>query len=434
MYCDCKIYAFNDILFNLGSKYARCMGAWFSAGVHFSLIALAGISMRNGSFIDWLQNLLTAGLSISIVDFTIVIISTIISIVFHEIGHAVAAASEGAQIEYVAIFVAVLFPGALVALNYDQLQNLSLFSKLRIYCAGIWHNVILCAVCLLLTVLLPVVLYPFYVSGDGLMVMGNPEPSPLSEYLSAHDVILSVDGLRIATTDEWIKMLAQGNTEKISGSGKGYCVPNSWMDASKNLWQISDSLSCPDELVAFEKLICNGSVIFDEIGKNSDQKEAEGKYCLIAKDVVKLHKCGNGWWRTEHDGSNCTCSQDEYCLEPVLNPGFSWIEVSYARPYSLGCLQKDRNISSHATDNNLGQNPCEGSFVYVGDLSSSARSVKLSPYRPRWALFLPIAYVPYIMGNGLSCLLHVSAALAVVNCLPCIFWTVKRFWRLAYVT
>lgn len=44
--------------------------------------------------------------------------------------------------EYVAIFMAVLFPGALVALNYDLLENLPLFSMLRIYCAGIWHNVI----------------------------------------------------------------------------------------------------------------------------------------------------------------------------------------------------------------------------------------------------------------------------------------------------
>jgi hypothetical protein len=43
--------------------------------------------------------------------------------------------------EYVAIFIAVLFPGALVALNYDLLENLPLFSMLQIYCAGIWHNV-----------------------------------------------------------------------------------------------------------------------------------------------------------------------------------------------------------------------------------------------------------------------------------------------------
>lgn len=100
-------------------------------------------------------------------------------------------------------------------------------------------------------------------------------------------------------------------------------------------------------------------------------------------------------------------------------PGFSWIEISYARPYSLECLQKEGNLSSsHATNYNFGPSPCGGTFVYVGDLSSAARSVKLSPYRPRWALFLFIADVPYILEKCLSCLLHVNAALAAVNCLP----------------
>lgn len=106
-------------------------------------------------------------------------------------------------------------------------------------------------------------------------------------------------------------------------------------------------------------------------------------------------------------------------MVPVLTPGFSWIEISYARPYSLECLQKEGKISSsHATTDNFGPSPCGGTFVYVGDLSLAARSVKLSPYRPRWALFLFIADVPYILENCLSCLLHVSAALAAVNCLP----------------
>ncbi|TKW15728.1 hypothetical protein SEVIR_5G255500v4 [Setaria viridis] len=448
-YCDCKIYAFNDTLFSLGSKYARFMRAWFSIGVYFSVIALVGISLmllwesigvfyfRSGCLSAWLKNLLTSGHSISIMDTTIIIMSTILSIAFHEFGHAIAAASEGVEIEYVAIFVAVLFPGAFVALNYDRLLNLPLFSMLRIYCAGIWHNVVLCAVCVLMTLSLPAVLYPLYVSGDGLMVTGISQTSPLSEHLSAHDVILSVDGLKITRIDEWIKILNQDTTAKSNGpeflegsqryvatsSGKGYCVPESWMDASKNLWHIRDKLPCPDELIAFEKAISNGSAILTEkTGRGSDQKEVEGKYCLIAKDVVKLRKCGNGWQRTEDDGISRACFEDEYCLVPVLTPGFSWIEVSYAKPYSLGCLQRGGNLSSssHPANNDLGQSPCEGSFVYVGDLLSAARSVRLSPYQPRWTLLF-LADIPYILGNGLSSLLHASAALAVVNCLPVYF-------------
>uniref|UniRef100_A0A0D9YCJ6 Endopeptidase S2P n=1 Tax=Oryza glumipatula TaxID=40148 RepID=A0A0D9YCJ6_9ORYZ len=436
-YCDCKIYSFNDIIFNLGWRYARYMRAWFSAGVYFSVVALVGISVMllwdsigavyfsGRSFSTWLQNLLASSFGISIMDIAAIIASTVFSIAFHEFGHAVAAASEGIQIEYVAVFVAALFPGALIALNCDQLQNLPLFSMLRIYCAGIWHNVMLCGVCVIMALLLPVVLYPLFVTG-GLMITGVPEASPLSGYLSAHNFILSVDGLNITRADEWMKMLTQDNVVQISsrdllegsegyratGSRKGYCVPNSWMDASKNLWQINDKLSCPDDLVAFQRMSEKG------IGK----KEVEDKYCLIAKDVVKLKKCGNGWRGVEDGRSNFTCLEDEYCLVPVLGPGISWIEISYARPYSLECLQKERNSSLlHDGNNNPGLGPCQGTFVYAGDLLSAAHSIKLSSYRPRWPLLLFIADVPRILQDGLSCLFRVSAALAVVNCLPVYF-------------
>lgn len=50
--------------------------------------------------------------------------------------------SEGLKLEYVAVFIALLFPGALVAFNHDALQDSSCFSALRIYCAGIWHNTV----------------------------------------------------------------------------------------------------------------------------------------------------------------------------------------------------------------------------------------------------------------------------------------------------
>uniref|UniRef100_A0A0D9V3N0 Uncharacterized protein n=1 Tax=Leersia perrieri TaxID=77586 RepID=A0A0D9V3N0_9ORYZ len=255
-------------------------------------------------------------------------------------------------------------------------------------------------------------------------ITGVPETSPLSGYLSTYDFILSVDGLNMTRSDEWMKMLAQDNVEKTrsldllegyeshgaTGSRKGYCVPNSWMDASKNLWKINDNLSCPDDLLFFQKMS----------GKSSDKKEAEEKYCLIANDVVKLKKCGNGWQGTEDDRNNfAACLEDEYCLMPVLGPGISWIEISYARPYSLECVQKEGNSSlMHGANNNPGLSPCQGTFVYAGDLLSAAHSIKLSSYRPRWPLLLLIADAPRVLEHGLSSLFRVSAALAVVNCLP----------------
>ncbi|CAJ1942091.1 unnamed protein product [Sphenostylis stenocarpa] len=53
--------------------------------------------------------------------------------------------SEGIQIEYIAIFIAILFPGALVAFNYELLQTLPHLTALRVYSAGIWHNAV-CAI------------------------------------------------------------------------------------------------------------------------------------------------------------------------------------------------------------------------------------------------------------------------------------------------
>lgn len=50
--------------------------------------------------------------------------------------------SEGVQMKYIAIFIAVLFPGALVAFNHELLQALQRVTALRVYCAGIWHNAV----------------------------------------------------------------------------------------------------------------------------------------------------------------------------------------------------------------------------------------------------------------------------------------------------
>lgn len=50
--------------------------------------------------------------------------------------------SEGVRIEYIALFLAILLPGALVAISHELLQNIPRFAEIRIYCAGVWHNAV----------------------------------------------------------------------------------------------------------------------------------------------------------------------------------------------------------------------------------------------------------------------------------------------------
>ncbi|XP_039122072.1 uncharacterized protein LOC120258690 [Dioscorea cayenensis subsp. rotundata] len=161
-FCDFRIYAFNDRLFSFGWRHARFLKVWFAIGVAFSFVALIGsimillwelagnfhlgreISVHDHRSVNWLfgTTSLVPGLSLSVMDTVIIVFSTLFSVAIHELGHAIAAASTGLQIEYIAVFLAIIFPGALVAFNYDVLQSLPRFSMLRIYCAGIWLNAV----------------------------------------------------------------------------------------------------------------------------------------------------------------------------------------------------------------------------------------------------------------------------------------------------
>lgn len=43
-------------------------------------------------------------------------------------------------------------------------------SALQVVCAGVWHNAVLCALCWLCALLLPLLLMPVYTTGTGAVV------------------------------------------------------------------------------------------------------------------------------------------------------------------------------------------------------------------------------------------------------------------------
>lgn len=70
----------------------------------------------------------------------------------------------------VGVFIFLVFPGAFVAF-VDEFEDLSPFNKMKIYCAGVWHNVIIVLIALLLSTTLTFWMSPFYVYNDGAMVL-----------------------------------------------------------------------------------------------------------------------------------------------------------------------------------------------------------------------------------------------------------------------
>ncbi|KAK1301806.1 hypothetical protein QJS10_CPB12g01088 [Acorus calamus] len=374
---------------------------------------------------NWLFGISFPGLSVSLVDIVQAVFTTLISIAVHEFGHAVAAASEGVQIEYIALFLALLFPGALVCLDDDLLQSLPKFSLLRIYCAGIWHNVMLCAGCGLSLCLLPLIFHPFYVNGEHPMVLSAM--SPFSDFLSRGDVIMTLDGSPIHHPQEWISKMSV-DLQKIqnsstlensrftpeTASGKGYCVPNPWIEESKTIQQEDELVFCPGDLTAFMSTPCPTSGGVDDNYGLHNFNSTTSKNCFDAKDVVRLKKCGNGWTTNGADYSNCSCNKGETCLSPVQIPGTTWLEITFANPYSSECQQIPLADSESSGDRLTN---CSGTFVFIGDVRL-AHSVQLSAYQPRWAFTLFAAGVPNMMEKMLTGTFHVSATLAFFNSLP----------------
>ncbi|KAK3023740.1 hypothetical protein RJ639_044405 [Escallonia herrerae] len=287
-------------------------------------------SLASGCFHILVTDILhDSKLSISLADLGYVCVATIVSVSAHEFGHALAAASsEGLPMEYVAVFFAVLFPGALVAFNHEMLQALLRPAALRVYSAGIWHNAALCAICALALLFLPLIFYPFYIHGESPMVLEVSSTSPFSGFLSPGDLIVSFHGVQIHSAKEWMEMTAlfdeqtfqdwkhNSNSKglmRVDGK-KGYCVPSSLIEESKLIQLLDNQTTCAKELTAFETFSCLGSSSLDDSNREDSHENRKSIHYLTAKDIVKLEKCGDGWVKTGGNKSSCQCSEVEtYC-------------------------------------------------------------------------------------------------------------------------
>ncbi|CAI9090746.1 OLC1v1025574C1 [Oldenlandia corymbosa var. corymbosa] len=365
---------------------------------------------------------------ISLTDIGYICLSSIVSVFIHEVGHALAAASEGIQMEYIAVFLAALFPGALVAFNLEVLQALPRNAALRIYCAGIWHNAAFCVVCSLILFLLPLVLEPFYLYGESPMVLNVSQKSPLAGHLAPGDLIVSLGSTRVHSVQEWkdtialfnVQMLQIGSSRDFESSlairGRtGYCVPSYLIRGSIEIqteWHVNDT-TCPSELFPFVSIPCVNSHNFDGVTSKDNHFEGTGSIrCLNPKDVIKLKNCGN------HDRSSCSCLEDESCLSPVQKPGLAWVEITYSRPSV--CQKSQMNSFPEHKPHKSGEMNCTSTFTFLGDIITLGHALRLTSYQPRWSINFGSS-LPTVLEKLCVYAFHVSLALALLNSLPVYF-------------
>ncbi|XP_062510663.1 membrane-bound transcription factor site-2 protease-like isoform X2 [Corticium candelabrum] len=210
----------------------RWLQAWFTVGV---VIGLVLIPLSVGVLVFTLRSFIVSsdeeardpllvpvlpGVNLPWSQLVYFLVTIAVSGVLHELGHAVAAVSENVHIDGVGLFFFVMYPGAFVDLHTQHVTTLNSIQKLRIFCAGVWHNVIIVFVCLLALYCLPWILFPLFTSTQGAVVNGISKNSPVYNNLVVGSVILSVDGQSVHSKADWMALLS-----KISQHG--FCANKS---------------------------------------------------------------------------------------------------------------------------------------------------------------------------------------------------------------
>lgn len=111
------------------------------------------------------------GVTVPVAQLFYLFASLAVCTIFHELGHALAAAwftftlrncnfvSQGVVVNGVGAFLVVLYPGAYVGLS-DEAVCSKPYRAIRIFAAGAWHNIILCALAALIYFTFPLLSFP----------------------------------------------------------------------------------------------------------------------------------------------------------------------------------------------------------------------------------------------------------------------------------
>ena len=82
---------------------------------------------------------------------------------------------EQVRVNGFGVFFLLMYPGAFVDLSSEHLQVVSPLRQLRIYCAGVWHNFVIVVVALIILFSQPVILMPFYSTGQAVAITSVAE-------------------------------------------------------------------------------------------------------------------------------------------------------------------------------------------------------------------------------------------------------------------
>eukprot|EP01025_Chloroclados_australasicus_P055092 TRINITY_DN659_c0_g3_i2.p1 TRINITY_DN659_c0_g3~~TRINITY_DN659_c0_g3_i2.p1 ORF type:complete len:442 (+),score=37.72 TRINITY_DN659_c0_g3_i2:74-1399(+) len=319
-------------------------------------------------------------------------IACAVSLIAHEFGHALAACSLRVEVtKFTFNLYAFFVPIASTEVNEEAYNLLGSGKRLLIISAGIFHNVVLCAVCAIAMLSLPTLLSPAYTINNGVYVMSVSPHHSLSDLLQASDIVTSINKEPVHNIDDLKTQIYQQNQNGICF---GYQDTNNIYD--------SCSLKNPCEL--------------------------EYEMCFTRSNNTNTGRCLNAMTVVSDSPQRCTndtsCGQGYACVQPLFSKED---QTAFGDPelMSIG-IQNQRNGRDYTV-------------AYVGSQKGLINGLSMSNYVPKYA-FLSI-YVPVVLEQTLYYIFGISAGIALVNTLPVycfdggLFWTEvfniihKRFYQ-----
>ncbi|KAF4518361.1 hypothetical protein B566_EDAN007088 [Ephemera danica] len=199
--------------------------------------------------------------------------------VLHEMGHALAAAREGVPVLACGAQLLLVLPVASVDLSTQRLAALPAWRRLRVLCAGVWHNVVIALVAV--TLLHALAYTPAYSRGRGVSVARvDPNSGAAGPAgLRYGDHVTGVNGCLVSDGNGWRRCVSLAAHLPQST----YCVPRSLLDAPSH-----QDPCCPRDAT---KHLCFAS--------------PSSRWCLRAREITEV-------------STSPPCSVDTVALTPEL--------------------------------------------------------------------------------------------------------------------
>ncbi|CAH8625722.1 unnamed protein product [Heterobilharzia americana] len=421
---------------------------WFSCGVIFSSVSmivsiclltlLAYNTLMRKPIETQVLTPVMPGINLPTSHLGFYILTLLVCAFIHEAGHAIAAVRERVRLHGFGIFVFGFYPGAFVDLNTADLQNLSPFSQLRVYCAGVWHNAVIAVISVIIFYMLPVLLLPGYHLGIGVGVTYLREDSVVTGHrgLAIGDAITRVNSCPVNKQSDWFKCLEEAYTHP-----SGYCVSGAYLSMMDNKVHVPRrSLSAA---AAVSKLDENDSSQSANAHNTSSDdcctvQSASTHLCFTYFTPTKLstaslrYTCLPARAVTERTGCNVT--SDCGSLGPVRsfgnNNGIQGDSVGMISTRSMYCVVPSPPDNSTRLVRLVHNRYKAPAILFLGPLEDLVASIGVSDYVPRWPSILP-PNLPSFLGLLCTYLFSLSGALVILNVVPCYAldgqWILKAF-------